>query len=214
MFKYYSLIVLLIVTDILGFKYLNFLDSQKHEYPLVINEKPYVFLKKDIKLYDTEDFVFDNYIYVICNKSYSYDYEFSDDVLEVNICVLDDSYSFTYEYSIIEKEVIKEIVYRDVYHESKPQSHAESVNGGNSGSSKPVSNNVPVPSSFTLIKSSLSYSIDTEIGRVLADLSSCFVSDCYVSVEYSELNTSVPGTYPINLYPASGGSYTVWVNIG
>ena len=124
-----------------------------------------------------------------------------------------------YPYSILEKEVITEVIYKEI---NKPivsnntntnQSNTYSNTEQNVLNSPDIHRIEDTHNSFTLLNNRLVYSINTELGTIISGISGLFISDSYVSVDYCMLNPSVPGEYPVYLYTQDGSTYSVSVII-
>ncbi|MDO4197404.1 MAG: hypothetical protein Q4D13_00275 [Erysipelotrichaceae bacterium] len=217
----YVLLIILIILNIIGFNYLFYLNDNLQSFEVVIHDIPVLINKKEISLYSTDDFVFEEYFEVIGNDRYSYDYSFDEDNINLYIYSDDFRQSYAYPYLILEVPIVTEVIYETVYIETSSSQIINESPPISSFSEPSVSlpevhipeNNKPAESSFTVTNSSLSYPLNTDMGTILSGISSSFVSDCYVSVDYAELNPSVPGTNNVYLYSQDGNSGVIGVNI-
>lgn len=214
----FILILILILLNIILYRYLEGLIINRQPYEVAYNIYPLVINKKCILFYDELDFVFDDFFLVLGCDKYTYDYSFDDINVNLTIKTDDNTINLHYPYSILEKEVITEVVYKEIY---KPVTFNNSITDqNNSDSNIQQNNNVADIShieeshnSFTLLNSRLVYAINTDIGTIISGISGSFISDSYVSVDYCLLNPSVPGEYPVYLYTQDGSSHSILVSI-
>ena len=124
--------------------------------------------------------------------------------------------------TILEKEVIKEIVYEKVYINQTPKEKYENIQS-NKESKPQVSlndNNTNVHTdasydsiSFVLYNKNLSFDRDTDLGTIISSICASFSASENISLDYTQLNPSVPGSYNVFLYSASGKTECITVNI-
>lgn len=215
----FILIVALFLLNIILYKYLERLVINKQSFDVFYDTYPLVINKKNISFYDKSDFIFDDYFLVLGCEKYTYDYFFEDMNINLSVKTDDNTINLQYHYSFLEKEVVTEVVYKEIY---KPiVSYTTDTNQNNSYTNieQNVQNSPDIHhiedthNSFTLLNNSLSYSINTELGTIISGISGSFISDSYVSVDYCMLNPSVPGEYPVYLYTQDGCTYIVLVII-
>lgn len=212
----FILIIILVILNIYLFVYLKQISESKFPFEYSYENEPILINKKELFFYDVNDFVFDEHFSFICNQNISYKYSFDEE--NIIISVLDRQYIYPYTIHEREKEIVKEIVYKEV---SKPtlntfnHSSHNTTNNTYSNNSDYSDNSVSntSESSFTLLNSSLSYSNGTDLGTIISGISNSFIADSYVSLDYASLNPSCPGNYPVYLYTQDGSSYLIMVNI-
>ena len=214
--------IFLVLIDLYGFEYLNRISSEKETFNIALKDKPILVKLKNIEIYDTNDFVFDYYFKIIGLNEYSFDYKFNDSHITVNIYDENERYSYNFPFTILEKEVIKEIVYEKVYINQTPKEKYENIQS-NKESKPQVSlndNNTNVHTdasndsiSFVLYNKNLSFDRDTDLGTIISSICASFSASENISLDYTQLNPSVPGSYNVFLYSASGKTECITVNI-
>ena len=187
MFKVITIVILSILIMI-SYAYLQFCIDQKRVLLFHEDTKALLLQKKEILLNDIDEFVFDDYFTVLDSDHVPVSYEINDDTISIQ---LNGAY-YEYPYTIREKEkeIVEITVYKEIYHESTPDPNTTVQNAQTPSS---VSNE----HYLNLYKNSLSYPLNTKIDKIISDLSSCFESNANVMIDFSHLNCSANGSYPV-----------------
>ena len=181
------IICFLILSIACSYDYLQ--TCLKQRQPLSFHPDPKTLLiqKKEIILNEQKDFDFNDYFSVLAFQEYSCSYEFTDDTVVITL----DGNAYEYPYRIREKEkeIVEVTVYKEVYHENpEPAAIPSAVSS---------QMNLNEEHYLHLHRSSFSYPVNTEISQIIGDLSSCFDSNANVMIDFSQLNSSANGSYPV-----------------
>ncbi|MBQ0036958.1 MAG: hypothetical protein KBT35_08605 [Firmicutes bacterium] len=188
-------IMFLIVINTIGICYLLSIKINK-PYQYIIATKPIVLLQKELVLDDIDNYVFDNYFDVFSFVSYSVNYSFSDDELSLLVKTDMDEYRFNYQYKIKEPIVIEKEVIKEVYIE---QAHNESIDGNNTIDDVEEEHVQEEGIVFEGYRD-LTFKVGTDISDIVYALTKDIVCNVQISIDYSSLNTSIEGCYPVNYY--------------
>ena len=208
-------IILLIACIFYSHAYLKKCIISKKAFAFVSDSAALLLKKKDIVLNDKEDFVFDDYFEILAFHQEPYQYQITAD----EVLVFFDQKKYEYPYRIREKEVIEievpvyQIVYRDIYHETENPSKPQTATAVSVKDEKETKLSVSEEHYLHLHSSSRSYPVNTNIDRIISDLYSSFDSNVAVMIDFSHLNSSACGSYPVYfLYDDKQQEMTV--NIG
>lgn len=208
--KLFIFLIVLIMLNILSIHYLKDTLDNKKAYKYEFNNDCFVIPVKDIELYDEEDFEVDDYFLFAGTAQPLYSFTFSDDlVLDV------DGKNHHFDYHIKEKEIVEQIVYQEkpVYITRYVENNATHTDYSSNANQKNETNIKTEESYFRLKKSSLSYPFEYDLNKIINDFYGCFDSNISVIIDYSLLNPSIPGEYPVYFIYGDSSS-TLVVNIG
>ena len=197
------IIICLLAINILSYKYLIYLNNKSEAFIYNYSDNYLLILKKDIVLDDIESFVFDDYFIINSFKTFDYDYRFDSENIYISI---DDSI-YHYPYSIKEKEIEEVIIYQYLLSNNNSFKQDNSNQNNISDSSYTDKTEAQIDqvientqqNTFNLYRSSLTYSLNTELDTIINDIYACFETDYDVEIDYSLLNTSDLGTYIVYL---------------
>ena len=184
--KYIIVIVILLILNIVLFKYL--LISKEYTIPFKYTEEnDYILFQiQDINLNTTEEFIFDNYFKILSFREIPYKYSFNDNSLLITI--EDNVYNFIYQ--IIEPKVIEKVVYL--------VDEKENIANKNINNRKQEEFNKQINEEYTYVDDSyFEYNVDTDLNIIRNDLMNNIHSSSKVSIDYSNLNTSCIGQYSV-----------------
>lgn len=182
--------------NIIGICYLFSIKVNK-PYEYINTYKPIVLLQKELLLDDIDNFVFDNYFDVFTYVPYSVNYSFSDNELSLLIKTDFDEYYFSYSYKIKEPIIIEKEVIKEVYIEKNNNENNNESNEINDTNEEYHDNDDEIV--FKGYRD-LTFKVDTDISDIVYALTKDIVCNVQVSLDYSSLNTSVEGCYPVNYY--------------
>ena len=189
--------------NIISFRYLRYISSNRINYIFHTDSKPIIIPRKKIILDSIEEFEIDDFFNIYSHNDYLLDYNISDDRIEIILNNI--SYSFNYE--IRKPKIVEVVVYRNIEN-NKPQTNTDNILVNNEvrdftdneieivEPTKPVNQ---ATGTFTLNRSFLSYPVDTDIETIISGIYSSFSSSVAVDIDYSELNPAVTGSYQIYL---------------
>ncbi len=191
MFKTFLIIVLCIAIFI-SYDYLQNCLADRKALPFTSSNDALILQKKEIILDAKEDFIFEDYFTLLDFNKTACNYTLD----EENVTIYLNGLTYQYPYFIRkkEKEIVEVTVYKEIYHDSQsPQTSVltddiHDANEHNSSSSE---------SYLHLNRNSFSYPVDTDLNKIISDLSSCFSSNVDVLIDFSRLNCSAIGTYPV-----------------
>ena len=165
------------------------MQENVREYSFNSVQNPIIIKKKEIVLYDINDFVFDEYFQIISFKPYMYEYEATDDKIAVTI----NGFNYEFEYEIKEPEVIEMVFVKEVYIEKEDMEDTSEIEE----ESKEII--IEENGYFTGIHDR-SYQKYTDISSIIFDIQNDIFTNEKVSIDYSALNPNAKGTYPIYFY--------------
>ncbi len=181
------IILFLILSIICSYDYLQTCLKQRQPLPFHPGSNALLIQKKEIILNEQKDFDFNDYFTVLAFQEYPCSYEFTEDTVAITL----DKQTYEYPYRIRkkEKEIVEVTVYKEVYHENTaPFENLPTV------SAQEIRHEEHY---LHLHRTSFSYPVNTEISQIIGDLSSCFDSNANVMIDFSQLNSSANGSYPV-----------------
>lgn len=191
------LILVLSISILVSYRYLQDCLERRKAFAFVSTSDGLLLKKKEILLNERDEFIFDDYFEILSFSETSYAYEMNDETLTVEM----NGKRYDYPYRIREKEVIEvEVpVYQTIYlpmETSAPLSATDHSSDMNYAET-PIQQQTSSEPYLHLLTSSKSYPLNTDIDKIISDLYSSFDSNTSVMIDYSHLNSSVSGSYPI-----------------
>ena len=189
--KYIFIILFLICSIVLSFRYLSHILAQKKAYDYEPSKDFYLLQKRDVVLNDTSDFVFEEFFSILSKSPQAYRFEFDEGILHIQI----GDKNFSYLYEIREEKIIETYVYEQVVKEvpvyiQKPET-VQSVQSEEIEYEEDY---------FHLHQSNYEFPAGTDIAQIIAAIQSNIDTNMQVSVDYSLLNPNQISQYPIYLY--------------
>lgn len=188
-------ILLLILLDVLSLYYL-FNIKVNEPYSYQNKHKPIIVLQQDLELYSIDNFDFSSYFNIFSFNDYTLNYHFTDEKLIVNIKTNLQEYAYEYSYHIIEPIVIEKEVIKEVYIDKPIQDEITIEDVEEEDSYIEQDNEDIIFDGYH----DLTFDIGTDISTVINALTKDIITNVQVSIDYSSLNTSVEGCYPVYYY--------------
>ena len=188
----------------LSIRYLSNIDSDSLPFKYQNRHKPLIIQKDDIKLYEISDFNVDDSFTFLSLDDISYKYSFDDSNLNILVSNEHSSNSRSYPYRIMEKEkeiveVIKEVHIKDYTDESEKTVYEDTYD-------------TKQEQDFFYCYHDVSVEKDTDMDTLVLLLSKDIVSSRQVTIDYVNVNLSVPGTYPV-YYFVNNETYEIKVTV-
>ena len=190
MSKLLFLLILLLFLNVFGYIYLKNISNERKSFPIAFKENILLYQKKDIVLYDPNDFVFEDYFVFLSFLDPIYRFNVDD----VSVTVLFNDASLEYPLQLKEKEIVEKIVYRD-----KPASVSETVRipevpeSSSSEAEKPQSTGNS--HYLNLHQQRFSFPQGTDINTIVTTLTGAADSDTKITIDFSSVNPNEKGTY-------------------
>ena len=198
MYKKIILIIFLVIINIILYKYMVDIESQRHAFTIPNLHNPLLIQTKDIELYDINEFSFEDYFLIVDNNNSSYKYDFNDE--NINIYLNEKEYSYLYKILEKEKELveIEKVIYVETYIESNTNHSQSSANDDYDyyyeDSYLDISNDYLV------------FSVGTSLNEIINSINNCISTNQRVSVDYSNLNPNYVGSYEVYILGESQNS--------
>ena len=188
----------------LSIRYLSNIDSDSLPFKYQNRHKPLIIQKDDIKLYEISDFNVDDSFTFLSLDDISYKYSFDDSNLNILVSNEHSSNSRSYPYRIMEKEkeiveVIKEVHIKDYPDEPEKPVYEDTYDAKQE-------------QDFFYGYHDVSVEKDTDMDTLVSLLSKDIVSSRQVTIDYVNVNLSVPGTYPV-YYFVNNETYEIKVTV-
>lgn len=190
--KYFIIIAILAILDLLCFNYLNNLEVNIKEYNLCFNLNPLLIQTKELIFKDINNFKFDQYFYIYSLNDYSLKYQFNDNNLLIKLN--DNTYKFKYE---LEKpEVIEKIIYEQIkipiQNETSDEYYEDDY--------------------FYVDSYELQFDINTDLQIIRDKLYENLNTTYQTSIDYSHVNVSQIGQYSV-FYVTNDEKIEIFVKI-
>ena len=189
------IIIFLSISIFLSYGYLQTCLENRKGLSFETGSKALLLHKKEIILNDRNDFLFDDYFTLLTFREEDVDYFMDEDTITI---LLDDR-EYVYPYQIREKETVEMVVYKEIFYEEKKDDKPKEqpVETPQQPQTVQSYSNETQEHYLILHKTSVSYPLNTDISEIISDLSSCFESNANVLIDFSMLNCSATGSYPV-----------------
>ena len=188
--KYIVIILLLLSSIYLSFRYLSKILADKRAYVYEASKVFYLLQKRPIILNDISDFVFEEYFSILSKSALAYRYDFDEDSINIQI----GGRSFSYPYELREEKVIETIVFEQVIREVKVY---EEVSDHEQGVQEKAEYEEEY---FHLKQDHFEFVKGTDISKIIEVIQASIDTNQSVSVDYSLLNPNQIGQYSLFLH--------------
>lgn len=184
------IILILLLLNYFSYHYLIILNKAYESF--IPTQDDFVLVQvNDIKLYDVEDFLFDDYFKVLSFSDYSIKDSFIENTYNLEITTSNIKKDYQFNVIFLEKEVITNIIKEYVYLDKE-----ENNNKNNSSANNTIINS---DTYFDVYQTSFQYVVNTSLQTIVSDIANSFECSEEVMIDYSSLNPNVEGEYSVTL---------------
>lgn len=203
--KYILVIVLLIISILLSFRYLDYLLANRKAFLYRESDHFLLLQKKEVLLNELSDFSFEDYFLILSKADLSYGYQFDQNLLRININGKD----FLYPYRIREKETVEKVIYKEVVKEVEVFSTGQEERINQESAVQPVEEEEDY---LEIRKDSLSFEKGSSLQEIIAAIQRQIDTNMRITVDYSLLNPNQIGQYRVYII-AKEEKYEISVEI-
>ena len=199
-------VFMLLFLDVFAYQILMESIENRIAFPISINDHTFIYQKKDLILDEEEDFRFEEYFDILSMEDPSFHYSLKENTLEVEL----EGNVFDYPFSYREKEVIE---HETIVVQQIPVYISSNEFSSPAPAITSEENSEIYDEPFLELNCSYySFPAETQISQIISEIRNAVVSNEAVTIDYSLLNTSVRGSYPV-VFMSDHGSVTVTVEI-
>ena len=199
--KLIFIIIILIICNLISYKYLSIIHSSRKALTFDLPEKVFILPINDLVIYEGQEYDENSLFEFLSFSDIAHSYLIDDN--SINIMVDNKKYSFPYVYKAKEVITVEKIVYKEINKKVEIKENKEDIPTvkENSIQESNTSNNTLKLSSKTF-----SYPLDTDVGKIINDIERSIRCDSAFDIDYMNLNSSCEGNYTVYINSEVGNS--------